>query len=130
VQDHYIYDYAVIRVVPRVEREEFINAGIILSCPEKEFLDAVIKLDEKKIKAFDPKHDIEITRSHLSAIKEICMGGSGAGNIGNLSQRERFHLLTSPKSTIIQTSAVHSGYCKDPAKELKHLLETMVGTNN
>jgi hypothetical protein len=129
VQNHYFYDYAVIRVVPRVEREEFINVGIILSCPEKEFLDALIKLDEKKVEAFDPSLDIETTKSHLSAIKEICTGSVEAGTIGNLSGRERFHWLTSPKSTIIQTSPVHSGYCADPAIELENLVEKMVEIN-
>jgi hypothetical protein len=106
--NNYFYDYAVIRVVPKVDREEFINTGVILSCEEKEFL------------------DIETARIHLDAIHAICKGGKYAGAIGESSQRQRFHWLTSPKSTIIQTSSVHSGYCKDPAEALNHLFETMV----
>jgi len=129
VQDQYIYEYAVIRVVPRVEKEEFLNAGIILSCTEKEFLEARIKLNEERLKAFDPSLDIETVKSYLLSIPEICVGGSGSGGIGKLIKRERFRWLTSPRSTIIQTSPVHSGYCKDPAKELDHLVEMMIGLN-
>ncbi len=122
----YIYDYAVIRVVPKVEREEFINAGILVSCEEKEFLEARIELDERRLKAIAPQFDIETAKVHLSAIPIICAGGAAAGSIGELSQRKRFNWLTSPKSTIIQMSPVHSGYCKDPAEALEHLFQTMV----
>jgi hypothetical protein len=124
--NNYFYDYAVIRVVPKVDREEFINTGVILSCEEKEFLEAKMEIDEKRIKALDPDFDIETARIHLDAIHAICKGGKYAGAIGESSQRQRFHWLTSPKSTIIQTSSVHSGYCKDPAEALNHLFETMV----
>ena len=126
MRSDYFYDYAVIRIVPKVDREEFINAGIILSCEEKEFLDAKIEIDEKRLKAFDPDFDIETAKTHLNAIYTICKGGKETGTIGELSQRQRFHWLTSPKSTIIQTSPVHSGYCKDPAETLSHLFEKMV----
>ena len=126
MQDHYIYDYAVIRVVPKVEREEFINVGVILSCPEKEYLEAIIELDEQKLKALDPEFDIETAKAHLDAFPAICEGGTRGGEIGRLSQKERFNWLTSPKSTIIQTSPVHTGYCKNPAKVLEHLVDTMV----
>lgn len=126
MQDQYIYDYAIVRVVPKVDREEFVNVGVILSCPGMEFLEARIVVDEQRLKAFDPEFDIEITKTHLSAIPIICTGGAEAGEIGKLSQRERFRWLTSPKSTIIQISSVHSGYCKDPAGALEHLVDTMV----
>ena len=129
MQDQNIYEYAVIRIVPRVEKEEFMNVGIILSCPEKEFLAARIKLDEERLKAFDPSLDIETVKSYLLSIPEICLGGSGSGGIGKLTKRERFRWLTSPKSTIIQTSPVHSGYCKDPEKEIEQLLDKIVGSN-
>jgi hypothetical protein len=122
----FFYDYAVIRVVPKVEREEFINTGIILSCEEKEFLDAKIDINEKKLKALDPDFDIETARTHLDAIYAICIGGKESGKIGELSQRQRFHWLTSPKSTIIQISPVHSGYCSDPAETLKHLFKKII----
>ena len=126
MRNDYFYDYAVIRIVPKVDREEFINAGIILSCEEKEFLDAKIEIDEKKLKAIAPDFEIATAKTHLDAIYAICIGGKDAGTIGELSQRQRFHWLTSPKSTIIQTSPVHSGYCKEPAETLKHLFEEMV----
>jgi Protein of unknown function (DUF3037) len=126
MKNNYFYDYAVIRIVPKVDREEFINAGVILSCEEKDFLEALIYLDEHRLKALDPKFDIEATRSHLAVIPDICSGKADAGPIGKLSQRKRFHWLTSPKSTIIQTSPVHSGYCKEPAEALKHLFEILV----
>jgi Protein of unknown function (DUF3037) len=126
VQDHFTYDYAIIRVVPRVEREEFVNVGVIVSCPAKQFLDARIELDEKRLMALDPTLDIESIRAHLETIPAICAGGDGAGPIGQLSQRERFHWLVAPRSTIIQTSPVHTGCCRNPAEVLEHLLNTMV----
>ncbi len=126
MENNYFYDYAVIRIVPKVDREEFINVGVIVSCEEKKYMQAIIKLDEKRLKALAPDFDIETAREHLKAIPTICEGGKDAGPIGQLSQRNRFHWLTSPRSTIIQTSPVHSGYCKDPAEALKHLFEKMV----
>ena len=120
------YDYAVIRVVPRVEREEFVNVGVILSCPSKNFLDAAIDLDEIKLTALYPEVDLESIKTHLSVIPTICAGGNSAGEIGRLTQRERFHWLVAPRSTIIQTSAVHTGRCHDPRQALKHLMTKMV----
>src|ERR1044072_5624401 len=114
VHDHYIYDYAIIRIVPKVEREEFINVGVILSCPAKEFLESRIDLDESRLAALDATLDIEFIRTHLATIPAICKGGDEAGKIGELTQRERFYWLTSASSTIIQTSPVHTGWCKDP----------------
>lgn len=126
MQDHYTYDYAIVRVVPKVEREEFVNVGVIVSCPAKSFLDARIELDEERLKVLDPSLDIESIGTHLATIPAICAGGEQAGPIGQLSQRKRFHWLIAARSTIIQTSAVHTGYCKDPADILEHLLDTMV----
>jgi hypothetical protein len=126
VQDQYFYDYAVIRIVPKVDREEFINAGVILFCQQKEFLDCDFYLDESRLNIFSPGTDVELIKDHLQAIKAICAGKAEAGDIARLSKRERFHWLTTPKSTIIQTSPVHSGYCKDPGEELQELLEKMV----
>lgn len=126
MESNYLYDYAVIRIVPKVDREEFVNAGVILSCEEKEFLEAKIEIDEKRLKAIAPDFDIETANKHLDAIYTTCKGGKEAGIIGELSQKQRFHWLTSPKSTIIQSSSVHSGYCKDPIEALNHLFEKMV----
>ena len=123
---HCTYDYAIIRVVPRVDREEFINVGVIVSCPARGFLEARIALDEQRLKALDATLDIDSLRTHLATIPAICTGGKQAGPIGQRSQRERFHWLSAPRSTIIQPSPVHTGLCKDPAAALEHLLDTMV----
>jgi len=130
VHESSTYDYAIIRVVPKVEREEFVNVGAIVSCPGNGFLDARIELDEKRIKALDPTADLDQIRAHLETIPAICAGGKDAGPIGQLPQRERFHWLVAPRSTVIQTSPVHTGSCKDPAALLEHLLETMVRTGS
>jgi Protein of unknown function (DUF3037) len=126
VRDQCTYDYAVIRVVPKVEREEFINVGVIVSCPARRFLEARVELDERRLLALDPTLDVESIRAHLSTIPAICAGGEQAGPIGRLSQRQRFHWLVAPRSTTIQTSPVHTGYCTNPADVLERLLETTV----
>lgn len=120
------YEYAIVRVVPRVEREEFVNAGVILASAARDFLDARIELDEARLLALDPGVDLEAVRTHLASIPVICAGGPGAGPIGKLSRRERFHWLVAPRSTIIQTSSVHLGRCHDPASRLGYLVETIV----
>jgi Protein of unknown function (DUF3037) len=123
VHDHCSYDYAVIRVVPRVDREEFMNVGVIVSCPAKGFLEARIELDEARLLAFAPHLDLDAVRTHLASIPRIC---AGDGPIGQLSPRERFHWLVAPRSTIIQTSRVHSGRCADPEPISERLLAKMV----
>ncbi len=124
--DKFRYDYAVIRVVPKVDREEFINAGVIVSCPDLSFLEARIKLNESRLLALDPTVDLDLVRNHLAAIPTICCGGDEAGSIGQLPQRQRFHWLVAARSTVIQTSPVHTGRCNDPAAALEHLVATMV----
>ena len=120
------YDYAVIRVVPRVEREEFVNAGVVVSCEGAKLLVAAIELDEARLLALDPKVDLELVRRHLAAIPLICAGGAEAGPIGALPQRNRFHWLVSPRSTVIQPSPVHTGRTSDPSAALERLMDTMV----
>ncbi len=120
------YDYAVVRVVPRVERGEFINAGIILSCDIERYLRASIELDEMALRALDDTVDMPAVRTALAAIPTICGGGEGAGPIGRLSTRERFHWLVAPRSTIVQTSPVHTGRCADLDAAVEHLLGQMV----
>lgn len=105
------FDYTVIRVVPRVERQEFINAGVVAFCLEKKYLGARIRLDEQRLKALWPDADVALIRDHLAAVERVCAGDPAAGPIAALSQRERFHWLVSARSTIIQTSPVHSGMC-------------------
>jgi Protein of unknown function (DUF3037) len=120
------YDYAVVRVVPRVERGEFVNAGIILSCDVERILQARIELDETALRAIDAHVDIELVRGVLATIPIICAGGEAAGDIGKMPARERFHWLVAPRSTIVQTSPVHTGQCADPDAALEHLMRTMV----
>jgi hypothetical protein len=120
------YDYAVVRVVPRVERGEFVNAGVILSCDVERILLARIELDENALLALDARVDLDLVRSVLGSIPAICAGGEAAGDLGRMSARERFHWLVAPRSTIVQTSPVHTGQCSDPTAALEHLMRTMV----
>jgi len=126
VHDLRTYDYAIVRVFPRVERGEFVNAGIILSCDVERVLQASIELDETALLALDAGVDLELVRSTLATIPAICAGGADAGAIGKLSERERFHWLVSPKSTIVQTSPVHTGRCSDLHAALEHLMDRMI----
>jgi hypothetical protein len=105
------FDYAVLRVVPRVERQEFINAGVVVFCPERSYLAARIRLDAQRMKALWPHADVDLAKEHLEAARRICEGDAAAGPIAKLSQRERFHWIVSPRSTIIQPSPVHTGVC-------------------
>ena len=120
------YDYAVVRVVPRVDRGEQVNVGVILSCADTEFLDARIEVDEAVLLALDPEIDLAAVRANLEVIPAVCRGGPEAGPIGMLAARNRFRWLVAPRSTIIQTSAVHTGRCADPDSALDHLLDRMV----
>ena len=120
------YDYAIVRVVPCVERGEYINAGVILFCRTRRFLDALVYLDIPRLTTLYPAVDLDMVQRHLDIIPLVCAGSAEAGAIGQLSQSERFHWLVSPRSTIIQTSPAHSGLCTDPAATLEHLLKTMV----
>jgi hypothetical protein len=120
------YDYTIVRVVPRVERGEFVNVGVVLSCVDSDFLDVRIALDPARLLALDPALDLEAVRAGLASIPAVCAGGPAAGPIGALSARERFRWLASPRSTIIQMSPVHTGRTSDPAGTLDQLLETMV----
>jgi hypothetical protein len=120
------YDYAVIRVVPRIDREEFVNAGVILSCQKAGFLGARIALDEARLLALAADVDLELVRRHLAAIPAICAGLPGSGPIGALPVRARFHWLTARRSSIIQSSPVHTGRCGDPEATLARLLAKLV----
>lgn len=120
------YDYAVIRVVPRVEREEFVNVGILLSCEKKGFLQARIAVDETRLRALDPNIDVDAVCRHLDAISAVCAGVPESGPIGQLPLRARFHWLTAKRSSIIQTSAVHMGRCDDIHSLMEHLMRQMV----
>lgn len=120
------FDYAVVRVVPRVEREEFVNAGVILFCLERDYLAARVELDGERVRALWPEVDLALVEEHLAAIPRICAGGEEGGPVGRLSARERFHWLVAPRSTMIQISPVHVGLCEDPERALEHLMDRMV----
>lgn len=120
------FDHAFIRVVPHVEREEFINVGVILYCPALHFLDTRIHLDVGRLIALAPDVDVAMVEEQLAVIPAICAGGVAAGPIGLLSQAERFHWLVAPRSTTIQMSPVHCGELTDPQTELDDLFEKMV----
>jgi hypothetical protein len=120
------FDYAVIRVVPRVERGECLNAGVVLYCRARRFLAARVALDRARLAALDPCRDPEAIEAALAVIPRLCAGGAAAGPIGGLSQAERFHWLVAPSSTIIQPAPVHTGLTDDPAATLEHLFATLV----
>jgi hypothetical protein len=120
------FEYALLRVVPRVERGEFVNAGVVLYCQEKRFLEAAIDLDPDRLRLLDPRLDPETVLAHLKAARRVCAGGPGAGPIGLLPPVQRFGWLVAPRSTVVQPGPVHTGLAEDPQSALDHLLETMV----
>lgn len=120
------FDYAIVRVVPRVERGEFLNAGVILFCSTRSFLEARIHLDRQRLKALAPSVDAATIESHLETIPLVCAGGPAAGPVGTLSQRERFHWLVAPRSTVIQMSPMHAGVHHDMRASLEKLFEKLV----
>lgn len=123
-----LFEYALLRVVPRVEREEFINAGVVLHCQETNFLDARIHLDYDRLRAIDPEADHKAILAHLETARLVCQGGPKAGSIGSLPQVQRFGWLVAPRSTVVQASPIHTGFTEDPEEALDHLLDTIVRT--
>ena len=121
-----LFEYAVIRLVPCVDRQEFLNVGIILYCAEQKFLKTEFELNETRLNALCRDTGITAIQEHLAAFARICKGGENAGPIGKLSPGERFRWLTAPRSTIVQTSPVHTGLCTDAEKTLDDLLTKMV----
>lgn len=126
MQDNHLFEYALIRLVPRVEREEFINVGVILYCRQKKYLECKILLDEKRAIALNPEVDVNEVRDNLLSIEKICRAEKDGGPIAKLDVASRFRWLTATRSTMIQSSKVHPGLCTDPDKLLEHLFETMV----
>jgi len=126
VPAEYTYDYAIVRVVPHVERGEQVNVGVILSCTDTDFLDARIEVNDRVLLAIDPAIDLAAVRTNLKVIPLVCRGGPEAGPIGLLPPRGRFRWLVAPRSTIIQPSAVHTGRTADPAACLEHLMDRIV----
>jgi hypothetical protein len=120
------FDYVVLRVVPRVERQEFVNVGVIVFCLEKRFLEARVHVDEARLRALWPAVDVDLVRQHADAVVRICAGDALAGPVAQLSQRERFHWLSSPRSTMMQVSAVHTGICSEPEGLVDRLFRQLV----
>ena len=126
MSERHSFDFAVVRVVPRVDRGEFINAGVILHSRTGRFLDCRVELDRERLRALAPSIDCDVVESYLDAIRQVCAGGGEPGSIAALSQSERFHWLVAPRSTIIQTSPVHSGVDADPRAALDRLFKKLV----
>jgi hypothetical protein len=120
------FEYAILRVVPRVEREEFINAGVLLFSLAGDFLAARVELDVERLRALAPDVDVDLVKEHLDAFPRICAGGPDSGPIGKLPKKERWHWLVAPRSTVVQVSPVHAGLCEAPELELERLLDRMV----
>lgn len=121
-----LYEYAILRVVPRPERGEAINAGVVLHCPENGFLEARVHLDAERLRILDPALDPATVLAHLESARRVCAGGPEAGPLGRLSTRERFGRVVAPRSTVVQPSPVHTGFTDDPEKDLDRLLREMV----
>lgn len=126
MSENHLFEYAVIRVVPRVEREEFLNVGVILYCRDQEFLQAKFTLDENRLKAFCRLIEIDELKGHLLAIEKICHGEKNAGPIARLDMASRFRWLTAKRSTIVQTSQVHPGLCDNARETLDRLYIQLV----
>lgn len=126
MQEKHLFEYAVIRIIPRVEREEFLNVGVIVYCADEKFLQSMFCIDEKKLNAFTSEIDITELEKKFTVIQQICTGEKTGGEIAALPIASRFRWLTAAKSTIIQTSAVHPGLCINAADELKKLYCTLV----
>lgn len=120
------YSYAVLRVVPRVERDEFINAGVIIFSQEMRFLGARVALDKERLLALAPEADLATIQRHLAAVPRICAGDPTAGPIAALPQKDRFHWLTAPRSTTIQVSPIRTGLSSQPEEVLEHLTRQLV----
>jgi len=126
MQEKFLFEYAVIRVMPRVEREEFINVGIILFCAKQKFLKSIFALDETRMLAFSPKIDLAELKANLSAFERISIAAKGSGPIGQYDQASRFRWLTATRSTVVQCSKVHPGLCTDAAETLLRLHQELV----
>ena len=126
MQEKHVFEYAVIRVVPRVERGEYLNVGVILYCAAKNFLQAKFELEEPRLHALCKDLDLEELKDRLCAFDHICAGKLEGGRIGAMPLASRFRWLTATRSTIVQTSQTHPGLCTDMDKNLEHLFETLV----
>lgn len=127
MQENHLFEYAVIRVVPHVEREEFLNVGIVLYCPNEKFLQTKFELNEERLRILCAKLDMQELKDHITSFERICAGGQDAGAIGKLPLADRFRWLTATRSTVLQTSHVHPGLCTNAGEMLVHLYVQLVG---
>ena len=121
------FQYVVLRCVPRVDREEFVNVGVVLYCQQADFLDCASRVDEQRVSALAPGADLGAVRSALAAVGAVCRGESSAGAAGQAPLGTRFGFLSAPRSTVVQPGPIHGGLTDDPAAQLRRLLETLVG---
>ncbi|KQC00671.1 DUF3037 domain-containing protein [Pedobacter sp. Hv1] len=126
MQERHLFEYAVIRVVPRVEREEFINVGVILYCAKQKYLNVAFEVNEERLKAFNCELEPSVIAANLMAIAKICEGERGSGPIGKLDIASRFRWLTATRSTVVQASKVHPGFCIDAEETLQKLYQELV----
>lgn len=126
MQEPHLFEYSVIRIVPHVEREEFLNAGVILYCAPEKFLQCMTRVDEERLRVLCDGIDFDDLKKHIESFERICVGGKDSGPIGKLSMPERFRWLTSPRSTMVQTSRVHPGLCTDAKETLNKLYSQLV----
>lgn len=126
MQEKHLFEYAVIRIMPRVEREEFVNVGVILYCAAQGFLQTVYELNEERLRTFSGELDILELKEYLRAFERICQGGAEGGIIGKLPIASRFRWLTATRSTVVQTSPVHPGLCVDARETLAKLYTQLV----
>lgn len=126
MQERNLFEYAVIRVVPQVEREEFLNVGVILYCPRQKFLQCLCAVDEDRLCSFSSRIDIGEIKEHLHSYAEICRGSKDGGPIAQLDTPSRFRWLTATRSTVVQSSKVHPGLCIDAAETLEKLYNQLV----
>lgn len=124
--ERHLYEYAVMRVVPRVEREEFLNVGVVLFCSSQLFLETVYHIPEARFRGFAQDLDLDEVRGYLQAFEKVSKGGEEGGPIGLLPLAERFRWLTAVRSTVLQTSPVHPGLCVDPKETLMRLYRQLV----
>ena|SRR5690606_22611684 len=126
MQDNHLFEYAVIRIVPRVEREEFLNVGVVLYASKQKFLQSMFHLNEERLRALSGNTDIEEVKAHLRSFERICMGAENGGPIARLDMASRFRWLTATRSTVVQSSKVHPGFCANPREALERLFKQLV----
>ena len=126
MQDRTLYEYAVVRLVPRVEREEFVNVGVLLYCRKQRYANILFHVDESRCELLSRDIDFDQIRAHLESMKQVCLGSKAGGALAQLDQTERFRWLTAKRSTLIQCSAVHPGLCIDAEQTHQELFEKLV----